>query len=193
MHLKIEVITNMTKKLSTIFEDAVTASRAKKYKNKIEEEEKQNAVSPKDKSDEQKNEPVNTQAEPSKTHIDNKEKIKSNSISPLDIIEKLNMLRAGRSFRDPSIKQNLEKYVNSLNNEEKRNLLAFLTGLTEIASGIMTADQATIPDTNSKEDESKNTNKEKQFVKIQPTIVQNKKEPVQGNKGPVNLPVRPKS
>lgn len=193
MHLKIEVITNMTKKLSTIFEDAVTASRAKKYKNKIEEEEKQNAVSPKDKSDEQKNEPVNTQAEPSKTHIDNKEKIKSNSISPLDIIEKLNMLRAGRSFRDLSIKQNLEKYVNSLNNEEKRNLLAFLTGLTEIASGIMTADQATIPDTNSKEDESKNTNKEKQFVKIQPTIVQNKKEPVQGNKGPVNLPVRPKS
>lgn len=193
MHLKIEVITNMTKKLSTIFEDAVTASRAKKYKNKIEEEEKQNAVSPKDKSDEQKNEPVNTQAEPSKTHIDNKEKIKSNSISPLDIIEKLNMLRAGRSFRDRSIKQNLEKYVNSLNNEEKRNLLAFLTGLTEIASGIMTADQATIPDTNSKEDESKNTNKEKQFVKIQPTIVQNKKEPVQGNKGPVNLPVRPKS
>lgn len=193
MHLKIEVITNMTKKLSTIFEDAVTASRAKKYKNKIEEEEKQNAVSPKEKSDEQKNEPVNTQAEPSKTHIDNKEKIKSNSISPLDIIEKLNMLRAGRSFRDPSIKQNLEKYVNSLNNEEKRNLLAFLTGLTEIASGIMTADQATIPDTNSKEDESKNTNKEKQFVKIQPTIVQNKKEPVQGNKGPVNLPVRPKS
>lgn len=193
MHLKIEVITNMTKKLSTIFEDAVTASRAKKYKNKIEEEEKQNAVSPKDKSDEQKNEPVNTQAEPSKTHIDNKEKIKSNSISPLDIIEKLNMLRAGRSFRDPLIKQNLEKYVSSLNNEEKRNLLAFLTGLTEIASGIMTADQATIPDTNSKEDESKNTNKEKQFVKIQPTIVQNKKEPVQGNKGPVNLPVRPKS
>jgi hypothetical protein len=49
-----------------------------------------------------------------------------------DIIEKLNVIRAGRSTKDDSVKSDLENYILQFSEEDKGSLLAFLDGLGRI-------------------------------------------------------------
>lgn len=49
-----------------------------------------------------------------------------------DIIEKLNIIRAGRSTKDDDVKSELENYVLQFSEEDKSSLLAFLDGLGRI-------------------------------------------------------------
>jgi len=48
-----------------------------------------------------------------------------------DIIEKLNVIRAGRSTKDDNVKSDLENYILQFSEEDKGSLLAFLDGLVE--------------------------------------------------------------
>lgn len=60
-----------------------------------------------------------------------------------DIIEKLNIVRAGRSTKDSDVKRELEDYIAQFTEEEKTALVAFLQGLGQIlTSGIDSADAA---------------------------------------------------
>ena len=60
-----------------------------------------------------------------------------------DIIEKLNIVRAGRSTKDGDVKRELEEYIAQFTEEEKTALVAFLQGLGQIlTSGIDSADAA---------------------------------------------------
>lgn len=58
-----------------------------------------------------------------------------------DIIEKLNIIRSGRSTKDSDVKSELEQYVNQFNEDEKTALIAFLEGLGQIlTSGVDSVD-----------------------------------------------------
>lgn len=58
-----------------------------------------------------------------------------------DIIEKLNIIRSGRSTKDSDVKRELEQYVNQFDEDEKTALIAFLEGLGQIlTSGVDSVD-----------------------------------------------------
>lgn len=54
-----------------------------------------------------------------------------------DVIDKLNIVRSGKSTKDSDVKRELEEYVAQFTEEEKTALLAFLEGMGQIlTSGI---------------------------------------------------------
>ncbi len=60
-----------------------------------------------------------------------------------DIVEKLNVVRSGRSTKDLDVKRELDEYINQFDEDEKTALLAFLQGLGQIlTSGIDSQDAA---------------------------------------------------
>ena len=60
-----------------------------------------------------------------------------------DIIDKLNIVRSGRSTKDSDVKREMEEYIAQFNEDEKMALLAFLEGLGQIlTSGVDSADAA---------------------------------------------------
>jgi len=64
-------------------------------------------------------------------------------ITAEDIIDKLNIVRSGRSTRDGDVKREMEEYIAQFNEDEKMALLAFLEGLGQIlTSGVDSADAA---------------------------------------------------
>lgn len=58
-----------------------------------------------------------------------------------DIVEKLNIVRSGRSTKDLDVKRELDEYINQFDEDEKTALIAFLQGLGQIlTSGVDSAD-----------------------------------------------------
>lgn len=82
---------------------------------------------------------------PSKTMDDESEKLKQGDIKPKDIVDKLNAIRSGRSFKDSSVSSSMEEYINSLSKAEKVALMAFLKGIAQIVTGEIPAQQASDP------------------------------------------------
>lgn len=81
----------------------------------------------------------------SKTMDDETEKLKQGDIEPKDIVEKLNAIRSGKSFKDDAIEAAMEQYIGSLSKAEKTALLAFLKGIAQIVTGEVPGQQATEP------------------------------------------------
>lgn len=71
----------------------------------------------------------------SKTQEDEKDKLKKGDIEPKDIIDKLNSIRSGKSFKDESVSSKLDEYIESLSKAEKVALLAFLKGISQVVTG----------------------------------------------------------
>lgn len=64
-------------------------------------------------------------------------------ITSEDIVERLNIIRSGRSTKDLDVKKELEDYIAQFTEEEKTALLAFLEGLGQIlTSGVDSIDAA---------------------------------------------------
>lgn len=59
-----------------------------------------------------------------------------------DIIDKLNILRGGKSTRNSDVKNSLKSYYNGLNSTEKSTLLVFLTALSQMLAGVENGDTA---------------------------------------------------
>lgn len=81
----------------------------------------------------------------SKTMDDETEKLKDGDIKPKDIVDKLNTIRSGRSFKDSAVSSSMEEYINSLSTAEKTALMAFLKGIAQIVTGEIQAGQASDP------------------------------------------------
>jgi pyruvate dehydrogenase E2 component (dihydrolipoamide acetyltransferase) len=64
--------------------------------------------------------------------------IQKGSITLEMIVDKLNTIRAGRSFKDKSIAAQMMGYFEKLSDDEKVALYAFLKGLAQIVSGEFT-------------------------------------------------------
>ena len=66
--------------------------------------------------------------------------------STLDrVIDQLNVIRAGRSLKDPENKKDLKDYFDRLNGTERTALYAFLSGLSKIMQAGEQAKQVATP------------------------------------------------
>ena len=61
------------------------------------------------------------------------------------IVDKLNALRGGKSLKDPKVKESFEQYFEGLNTSERQTLLAFLTGIAQILTGVEKGSKALEP------------------------------------------------
>lgn len=61
------------------------------------------------------------------------------------VVDKLNAIRSGRSFRDSSVKGAMEQYFEKLGKEERAAMLAFLKGISQIVTGEVEGQAATDP------------------------------------------------
>jgi hypothetical protein len=109
---------------------------------------------------------------------DEKETLKSGDINADEVIEKLNTIRAGKSFKDQNIKTAMESYVGDLDDAEKTALFAFLKGIAQIVGGEVEGKEALEPS-----DKPANVKMEKkpssQKVTIKPNVI---KKPSAGEK-----------
>lgn len=84
-------------------------------------------------------------ARSSKTMDDESEKLKQGDIKPKDIVDKLNSIRSGRSFKDSAVSSAMEDYIESLSKAEKVALMAFLKGIAQIVTGEVPGEKAAEP------------------------------------------------
>jgi hypothetical protein len=106
--------------------------------------------------------------------------LKTGDITLDDVIEKMNTIRAGKSFKDQEIKSAMQKYLDGLDDAEKTALFAFLKGIAQVVGGEVEGTKAVEPS-----DKPANVKMEKkptgQKIHIKPNVV---KKPA----GPVKLP-----
>ena len=140
MQKQIKIKTGKT--LSSIIESIVNESiKTSLYHNGVKEKETQKSMLGED-DNELESQETNSS---SKTMDDEKEKLKGGDISSKDIVDKLNTIRSGKSFKDSAIASKMDQYIESLSKPEKVALLAFLKGLAQIITGEIEPDAAQDP------------------------------------------------
>lgn len=74
------------------------------------------------------------------------QELQKGSITIEMVVEKLNSIRSGRSFKDENILGQMSTYFQDLNDNEKLALYAFLKGIAQIVTGeLQNTQQATNP------------------------------------------------
>jgi len=76
---------------------------------------------------------------------EDEEKLSSGKIEVKDVIEKLNIIRSGKSLKDEEVKKGMEDYMNDLDDAEKTALFSFLKGISEIITVGTPGEEATEP------------------------------------------------
>ena len=98
------------------------------------------------------------------------------------VIDKLNALRGGKSLRDKEVKESFEQYFEGLSKVERQSLLAFLTGIAQILTGVEKGADALEPqDIKSKDlkkepDPEKTSKEDQKGTYNNPIVVGEKKE-----------------
>jgi hypothetical protein len=124
------------------------------------------------------------------------QKLKKGDINSEDIIEKLNSIRSGKSFKDETISKRLDAYIESLSKAEKVALLALLKGISQIVTGEIDPDSAQDPSEDPADVKMKKVGGV-QKKHIKPTVIkapekeEKKAKPAEDTSGPV--PIKPKS
>jgi len=77
---------------------------------------------------------------------DTADKLKRGDISVKDIVEKLNSIRSGKSFKDSAVSQAIDTYVAKLKKPERVALMSFLQGISQIVTGEVPGQAAVSPD-----------------------------------------------
>lgn len=126
---------------------------------------------------------------------DEKEKLKKGDVTSEDVIEKLNSIRAGKSFKDPDISNDLKGYVDGMSTAERTALFAFLKGISQIVTGEFDQKAAIEPSDAGPGVEMKKKSVSSK-ISIKPTVVKvpvekkEKKPSAEDTTGPV--PISPK-
>lgn len=187
------------KSLSQLIEKIVKESiKSKLHRNAEDEKSKQKEVIGEEDDESEGTEQSEPQEDTSSKSVDaEKEKLKKGEIEPKDIVDKLNAIRSGKSFKDDAIASKLDEYVNSLSKAEKVALLAFLKGLSQIVTGEVEAEVATDPADPDPAVKMKKGAGEKQTKSIKPNVIKapekektEKKPSSEDTSGPV--PITPK-
>lgn len=82
---------------------------------------------------------------PSKTMDDASDEHGDRDIQTKDIVEKLNTIRSGKSFKDKDVALAMDEYYNSLSEAERKALYSFLKGIGQILTGEIPAEKADEP------------------------------------------------
>ena len=73
-------------------------------------------------------------------------KLKTGEVSVKDIVEKLNSIRSGKSFKDSAVSKAIDDYVAKLKKPERVALMSFLQGISQIVTGEVPGQAAVAPD-----------------------------------------------
>jgi hypothetical protein len=119
--------------------------------------------------------------------------MKKGDIKSDDVIEKLNTIRSGKSFKDEEISGKMQKYVSGLEQPERVALLAFLKAIAQIVTGEIESQDIVDPSKPPASIEMKKSSGK--TVTIKPTIVKaekkgEKKPSSEDTSGPA--PIQPK-
>lgn len=131
-------------------------------------------------------------AAPSKTVDAESEKLKKGDITSEDIVDKLNTIRGGKSFKEEPVAARLKEYVGSLSKAERVALMAFLKGIAQIVTGEVLAPAAANPGKKpadvemQKGDESQKKHLEPNVIKA-PAKVAKKSPAAEDTKGPTPI------
>jgi hypothetical protein len=96
--------------------------------------------------------------------------IKSGEITVNDVIDKLNIIRSGQSFKDDKVNAALTKYVDNLSKDEKTALLSFLKGIVQVTQGEVPAHAAIDPGKDPANIKMHKTDKEKS-KHVKPNVI----------------------
>jgi hypothetical protein len=94
------------------------------------------------------------------------------------VIEKLNSIRSGRSFRDSAVEERMNAFFSNLDDSEKKALYQFLNGIAQAVTGevssenVIKAGDPSNPPANVEMKSSKT--KEKAQLSLKPNLVANK-------------------
>ena len=84
------------------------------------------------------------------------------------IADNINLLRGGKSLKDPDVKKNLKDYLSRLSVEEKRQVLVFLNSLAQVMSGVKLGSEVAI---DSKQAETKADKKKSKSPKASSNVI----------------------
>lgn len=101
--------------------------------------------------------------------------MKKGDIKADDVIEKLNTIRSGKSFKDEEISSKMQTYVSSLEEPERVALLAFLKAIAQIVTGEVESQDVVDPSKSPANIQMKRTSSGK-TVTVKPTIVKSEKK-----------------
>lgn len=76
---------------------------------------------------------------------DDEAKLKSGNVTVKDIVEKMNSIRSGKSFKDSAVSAAIDQYVDKLKTPERTALMAFLNGIAQIVTGEVPGNDAENP------------------------------------------------
>lgn len=186
--------------LASIFEESLRSAKKKSLregedlfsdeeKDKSSEDEEKKKAEPK---------PEKPESKPELSDED-KKKLETGDITADDVIEKLNTIRSGKSFKDQEIMSKMNEYVDGLEKAEKTALLTFLKALSQIVTGEVPAEQAITPSTDpvdvkmEKEPAVKRRTIKPTVIKMKPAESDKaKKTPAEDSKGPVPIVAKQK-
>ena len=186
MSVKLNSSKNLKTFLSSIIDESVKTALYQRY---LQEKENQEAAS----GEETKAEPEKPTT--SKTGDDDVESLKKGDVNVDDVVDKLNAIRSGRSFKDENVKSNMDQYIQSLSKAERTALLAFLKGISQIVTGEVEAQKAIDPSSKPADIEMKK-DASVQKKSIKPNVIKSqmpvtsKKPSAEDTSGPV--PISPK-
>ena len=121
----------------------------------------------------------------SKTMDDETEKLQGGEIKAKDVVDKLNSIRSGKSFKDSAVSSSMEEYIDSLSKPEKVALLAFLKGIAQIVTGEVPAQNAEDPSDSPSDVKMQKGDKE-QVVHKKPNVIKGGGNSGQPQKKPTN-------
>jgi hypothetical protein len=137
----------------------------------------------------------------SKTMDDETEKLQKSEVKVKDIVEKMNAIRSGKSFKDSAVSKAMDEWIGSLSKTERVALFAFLRGIAQIVTGEIPGKQAEDPGKHPSDVKMDKTN-EPHTVHKKPNViagpsrdaepVKNGKAPEEDTRAPTPAPITPK-
>lgn len=167
--------------VQNLFEESIKAVLQKKA---YVEKEKQAAATAKNEQDLfSKDEKSVEDSKKSETTSDAEtEKLKKGDVTVDDVVEKLNSIRSGKSFKDENIANAMKEYIEKLSKAEKTALLAFLKGISQIVTGEISAEKAIEPD-DAPAKVSMEKKNQQQTKQIKPNVIKTAKPEKPSSKG----------
>jgi len=189
---------NIADVLSNIFKESIDSARKKS--RRIVEADESDPFGTKGGEESEKDSGASDEGESDKV-VDKEEakKLKEGDITVEDVVEKLNAIRSGKSYKDEEILGKLEEYVKSLDAAEKTALLVFLKALSQIVTGEVASKDVVKP-TDKPVDVKMEKQPAEKKVTIKPTVIKKQspeedkeeKTPAEDTKGPVPIVAKKK-
>jgi len=190
---------NIADVLNSIFKESIDAVK-KKSKRLVEADESDPFDTKAGGEESEKDSEASDEDESKKiANKEDSEKLKAGNITVEDVVEKLNAIRSGKSYKDEEIMGKLTEYVKNLSDAEKTALLAFLKALSQIVTGEVASKDVVKPSDKPVDVKIEKQTTEKK-VTIKPTVIKKQspeedkeeKTPAEDTKGPVPIVAKKK-